>query len=127
MLKLRSVAKLIRRFRENSVPAEDMVRAGLERMAFGEINGVMELVLADEPPGLHRLMQMNLFNVSEVKRIKGGGLEIKIFDRQKAMEKLLELSEKHEQSQAAQDFFTSLSEAAKMEETSSDEQQDTEL
>ena len=32
--------------------------------------------------------------MSEIKKIKGGGVEIKFFDRQKAMERLAEYSEK---------------------------------
>lgn len=31
---------------------------------------------------------MDLFNISEIKRVKGGGMEIKFFDRIKALEKL---------------------------------------
>ena len=34
---------------------------------------------------------LDLFNVSEIRRVKGGGVEVKLFDRQKALEKLLEL------------------------------------
>ena len=37
------------------------------------------------------LAESDLFNVSEIKRVKGGGVEIKFFDRQKALEKLEEL------------------------------------
>ena len=35
--------------------------------------------------------KLDLFNVSEIKRPKGGGLEIKFFDRLKALEHLEQL------------------------------------
>lgn len=34
---------------------------------------------------------MDLFNISEIKRKKGGDIEIKFFDRLKALERLYEL------------------------------------
>ena len=34
---------------------------------------------------------MDLFNISEIKRKKGGDIEIKFFDRIKALEKLLDI------------------------------------
>lgn len=34
---------------------------------------------------------MDLFNISEIKRKKGGDIEIKFFDRLKALERLCEL------------------------------------
>ena len=34
------------------------------------------------------LENMDLFNISEIKKVKGGGVEIKFFDRIKALEKL---------------------------------------
>ena len=40
------------------------------------------------------LAKADLFNVSEIKRIKGGGVEIKFFDRQKALERLSDLNDR---------------------------------
>ena len=37
---------------------------------------------------MDKLKKLNLFNISEIKRPKGGGLEIKFFDRIKAFERL---------------------------------------
>lgn len=112
LLGLRSTKKLVRRFAQNGITAEEKVRAGLDRLAFGEVNDVMEAVLSEDPPGLHRLLAMNFFNISEVKKVKGGGLEVKFFDRQKAMEKLLELYDSRERSDAAKEFFSGLSREA---------------
>lgn len=66
------------------------VRAGLERLAYGRVNDAAALAFAEEITP-HMLAEADLFNVSEIKRIKGGGVEIKFFDRQKALEKLEEL------------------------------------
>lgn len=69
---------------------EDCVTAGLKRLAFGSCSDAVYLVLADEAPPQSVIETLDLFNVSELKRIKGGGLELKLFDRQKALEKLFE-------------------------------------
>lgn len=69
---------------------EEEVRDGLRRLAFGEIQDAVLLLFADENEILERLGEFNLFNVSEIKRPKGGGMEIKFFDRLKALEKLRE-------------------------------------
>ena len=42
------------------------------------------------PPGEGELKKMDLFCVSEIKRPKDGSMEIKFFDRMKALEKLSE-------------------------------------
>lgn len=69
------------------------VISGLERLAFGRTNDAAALVFAEEVTPA-KIQQADLFNVSEIKKIKGGGVEIKFFDRQKAMEKLTEFCEK---------------------------------
>ncbi|MBQ8378175.1 MAG: terminase small subunit [Oscillospiraceae bacterium] len=114
LLKLRSTQKLIKRYRENSFSDEDAVKCGLSRLAFGEINDIMEVLLSDEPIGLHRLFKMNFFQISEVKKVKGGGIEVKLFDRQKAMEKLLEIIEKSKSRADADDFFDALKTSAEL-------------
>ena len=61
---------------------------GLRRLAFGEIQDAVRLLYAPEEQILPALGEMDLFNISEIKRPKGGGMEIKFFDRLKALEKL---------------------------------------
>jgi hypothetical protein len=65
---------------------------GLERLADGRANDAVRLAFAEELPAPEELEQMDLYNVSEIKRVKGGGVEIKLFDRQKALVKLYEYS-----------------------------------
>lgn len=66
------------------------VISGLKRLAFGNCSDAVYLVFADELPPPSVINKLDLFNVSEIKRIKGGGVEVKLFDRQKALEKLFE-------------------------------------
>lgn len=66
------------------------VVAGLKRLAFGSCSDAVYLVFADELPPPDVISGLDLFNVSEIKRVKGGGVEVKLFDRQKALEKLFE-------------------------------------
>lgn len=67
------------------------VTAGLKRLAFGNCSDAIYLVFADELPPASVIEKLDLFNVSEIKRVKGGGVEVKFFDRLKALEKLFEL------------------------------------
>lgn len=68
------------------------VSDGLRRLAFGEITDAVTLLYESEENIIAKLPSLDLFNVSEIKRPKGGGMEIKFFDRLKAIDKLRELS-----------------------------------
>lgn len=63
---------------------------GYERIAFGDVCDAIRL-LYTENPSPELLAQMDLFNISEIKRLKDGAMEIKFFDRIRAMEKLQEI------------------------------------
>lgn len=67
------------------------VISGLRRLAFGSCNDAVLLALSEDVPSADMLGSLDLFNVSEIKRIKGGSVEVKLFDRMKALEKLYEL------------------------------------
>ncbi|MDR0920475.1 MAG: terminase small subunit [Oscillospiraceae bacterium] len=70
---------------------KELVKKGLIRLAQGKINDVVKLAFCDDLPPLDELKKMDLYNVSEIKKVKNGGVEIKLFDRQKALEKLYEI------------------------------------
>ncbi len=72
------------------VPLRQLVLAGLTRLAFGRSNDAVRLAFAEELPDAGSLDAMDLFAVSEIKRDKNGGVEVKLFDRQRALERLLE-------------------------------------
>lgn len=64
----------------------DIVR-GYERLAFGCVSDAIRLMFAENTDE-DELEKMDLFNIAEIKRKKGGDIEIKFFDRIKALEKL---------------------------------------
>ncbi|HOA33054.1 MAG TPA: hypothetical protein PKO20_00430, partial [Clostridiales bacterium] len=68
------------------------ISAGLRRAAFGSIADAIRLMF-DENLNPEELDGLDLFCVSEIKRPKGGGMEIKFIDRLKALEKLQSLAE----------------------------------
>ncbi|MGN1123125.1 MAG: terminase small subunit [Eubacterium sp.] len=72
---------------------EKEVCEGLRHLAFGEITDAVKLLYESEENIINALPSLDLFNVSEIKRPKGGGMEIKFFDRIKALEKLREMAQ----------------------------------
>lgn len=88
------------------------VERGLMRLAFGSVADAMKLMLCEETMTAQEIEKLDLFNVSDIKRPKGGGLEIKFFDRIKALERLEKLGGAEESSQSS--FIKALSEGAKM-------------
>ncbi|MCM1365273.1 MAG: terminase small subunit [Faecalibacterium sp.] len=67
------------------------ITAGYYRLAFGCVTDAVSLLFEDEVTK-PLIEQMDLFNISEIKRQKNGTVEIKFFDRLKALEKLEQLS-----------------------------------
>nr|DAM77050.1 MAG TPA: Terminase small subunit [Caudoviricetes sp.] len=61
--------------------------SGYERLAFGSISDSIKLLFSENlrPEDLEK---MDLFNISEIKKPKDGAMEIKFFDRLRALEKL---------------------------------------
>jgi len=70
---------------ETSEKARKRIRRGYERLAFGGIADAVRLLFTEEPD-LAALGKMDLYNIAEIKRPKGGGMEIKFFDRIKALQ-----------------------------------------
>lgn len=87
------------------------VSEGLRRLAFGEITDAVSLLFEREEEIIEKLPKLNLFNVSEIKRVKGGGMEIKFFDRLKALEKLGQDITVHDNTSAAS-FYAALEKSA---------------
>lgn len=61
--------------------------SGYERLAFGNITDAIKLIYSNNLD-LEKISNMDLFNVSEIKRLKDGAVEIKFFDRIRALEKI---------------------------------------
>ncbi|MBQ4645535.1 MAG: terminase small subunit [Clostridia bacterium] len=77
--------------KENSADTQ-LVSAGLQRLAFGSITDAVKLILSTRDNISPDIDSLDLFNVSEIKFTSGKGMEIKFFDRLKALERLSELS-----------------------------------
>lgn len=86
------------------------IREGLRRLAFASSADAVKLLLADEFKETD-IEALDLFNIAEIKRAKAGGLEIKFFDRLKALEKLCEMSDSSETNTAAP-FYSALERSA---------------
>ena len=88
------------------------VISGLKRLAFGSCSDAVYLVFADELPPAEVISGLDLFNVSEIKRVKGGGVEVKLFDRQKALEKLFEFENTCSDKSCAESLIAALTKSA---------------
>lgn len=86
---------------------------GLERLAFGSISDVIKLVFAEKLEDIPDLSELDLFNISEIKKSKNGGVEIKFFDKLKAFEKILEISQITANNSGEFDFFEAIKQSAK--------------
>ncbi len=109
LLNLKSVQKTLLALSSHT-DTHHLVRTGLNRLAFGSISDAVKLISDDvSEVDVHSL---DLFNVSEIKRVKGGGVEIKFFDRLEALEKLITLEESFSRSATAESFFAALGNSA---------------
>ena len=114
----RTAAKLLRRSdiraqimkldREQALAQSD-IAAGYARLAFGCVSDAVALALAPQTENAN-LEEMDLFSVSEIKCGKNG-VEIKFFDRLKAMEKLDALTSRSE-SETAKELFKAIGQGA---------------
>ena len=84
---------------------------GLKRLAFGSVADCLKLILSDSQEDFDA-EKMDFFNISEIKRPKGGGLEIKFFDRLKALEKLSQLCENSDE-ENSMPFYEAIRKSAK--------------
>lgn len=64
-------------------------KQGFKRLAFGSVADAIRLIDGERDT----LDSMDLFMVSDIKLVKGGGMEVKFYDRQKALESLASLEQ----------------------------------
>ena len=76
--------------KENDMKEE--IYQGYQQLAFGSIADAIKLLFMEEPAP-RALGKMNFINVAEIRRMKEGAMEIKFFDRLKALEKLEEITD----------------------------------
>ncbi len=92
-------------------------RAGYERLAFGNVSDAVRLMF-EENPLEKELGAYDLFNVAEIKKPKDGAMEIKFFDRIKALEKLEAADSREEK--GVSDFYGALMGGTKNQEEGED-------
>ena len=68
----------------------ETAKEGFRRLAFGGIHDAVRLLFCEEV-NPRTLKNMDLFAVSEIRRPKNGGMEIRFFDRIEALRLLSEL------------------------------------
>ena len=74
---------------------QEDIEKGYERIAFGGVGDAVKLLFMEElKPGTAK--RLDLFTVAEIKKPKGGGMEIKFFDRIKALQCLENMVHKDE-------------------------------
>ncbi len=81
------IGEINRLYERNLRNARQQAYSGYERLAFGSVRDAVELLFAGDT-ALEQEKEPDLFNVAEIKRPKEGAMEIKFFDRFKALEKL---------------------------------------
>ncbi len=96
--------------KENQIP-EPSAQKGLRRIAFGSIADAVYLATKESPVTKEELEGLDLFMVSELKFTKGG-LEMKFFDRIKALDLLIS-GETGTVGSSAEPFYRALCEGAK--------------
>ena len=91
LLSREEVSREISRLSENIRSIyENAAVCGLYRLAFGGIGDPLSLVYREDFSA-EELSSLDLLNVSEIKRTKDKTVEIRFFDRIKAMDKLYEI------------------------------------
>ncbi len=90
LLRRQEIAQEIARIDKQREATQKDISIGYQRLAFGCISDAVKLLFSDELSS-EEIEGMDLFSISEIKRKKGGDIEIKFFDRLKALEKLTDM------------------------------------
>ncbi|MDP4119466.1 MAG: hypothetical protein Q8876_00195 [Bacillota bacterium] len=93
---------------ESEKTLRDQVIDGYKKLAFGSISDCIR-AMCSENMSDEELMHMDLFNVSQVKGQNGRIIEMKFFDRMKALEKL-ETTESEQEKKGEPSFYKALRE-----------------
>jgi hypothetical protein len=92
---------------------ENAALGGLRRLAFEPVNDAVRLMARIDVMTDREIAKLNLLAVSEIRRLKDGALEMKFFDRLKALELLASCAARPEANDAASSFYEALENTAK--------------
>lgn len=98
-----------RLFRQKKTTRNDRAMCGYERIAFADSTDAVKLLFIEEPC-VREIEKLDLFNIAEIKKPKDGAMEIKFFDRLRALEKL---SEEKSAEEDAVPFYLALERGAR--------------
>lgn len=110
MMSNREIAAEIERLCKKKRPHGEALQ-GLRRIAFASVGDAIKLLRDWDT--LENLDDLDLFLVSEIKFSKSGGMEIKFFDRIKALEKLALFTNCSEGAGSVSPFVEAVQEGAK--------------
>ena len=92
MLSRKEIREKITQLEKECPATSNLVSAGLKRLAFGSVSDAIRLILCVNENCSPDIDSLDLFDVSEIKITNGKGMEIKFFDRLKALERLADIS-----------------------------------
>lgn len=92
MLSRKEIREKITELEKECPATSKLVSSGLQRLAFGSVGDAIRLILSVNENCSPDIDSLDLFNVSEIKITNGKGMEIKFFDRLKALERLADIS-----------------------------------
>ena len=97
---------------QNEVDLRSEVINGLKRLAFNSNSDCLRLVFSNRDDVLNSLENMDLFQISEIKVPKENAIEIKFFDRFKALQILLQTAQDEASEYGVRDFIDALNQTA---------------
>lgn len=119
LLSKKNIREKITELEKQSPAGNSLISAGLQRLAFGSVADAIKLILSVNDNSSPDIDALDLFNVSEIKITSGKGMEIKFFDRLKALERLAELS-CEEKDNGALSFYEAIERSASRQAESAD-------
>lgn len=111
LLSKREIRQKITELEKETTADENLISAGFQRLAFGSCADAVKLILSANQDSSPDIDSLDLFNVAEIKFTCGKGMEIKFFDRLKALEKLSEISQSGKET-GALSFYEALERSA---------------
>lgn len=100
---------------------DQAVLSGLERLAFGNANDSAQLLFYSEEELREQLPMLDLFRVSELRKTRSDAIEVKFYDRFRAMELLLQVADRGEHHASIYQLMQALGQASSTEGGTEDE------
>lgn len=111
LLAKKQIREKINELEKEARADQPLVSSGLQRLAFGSISDAVKLILSAGDNTSPDPDTLDLFNVAEIKYTCGKSMEIKFFDRLKALESLSHMTE-DENKNSAHSFYEALERSA---------------